>query len=359
MVPSSSPPTPSPGPSWAEVLRGGVERRGGQSDDPRRDTGSSCGQAPPPHNPAVSPLPSPSSLDQFKAWLRCKEQGYSARLVLETSCGEEEISFWCCLTTAKTAAAGTQAPKRMKSAWKKERDKKRRQAWRERRKSRTAAATAVVAVAVPSPATASAAPAPMLPTVEPPEKRPKRSAAICASRRLNEGARRQDLRSPLPPPEQNRGAVGGMDADHDCNASVDDTQARVEALDSPTPLSPPPWDLPDINPTLVAEEAFTLDATKEDENDGDKSHRSSEEEETSEESFDNDFDEEEWEDGRRLNTCDPPWPSVFPVNNKRCRFCRRLPPEPDGDGECVECDKYTTFQLVKKYAPRLRYPKEY
>ena len=158
-----------------------------------------------------------------------------------------------------------------------------------------------------------------------------------------------------------------MTADHDCNASVDDTQARVEAPDSPTPPSPPPGDLPDINLALETEEASTLDMTKEDEDDGDNGNRASEEEVTSEEdvtslplkeSFDDDFDEEEWEDGRRLNTCNPPWTSVFPVRSKRCRFCRRLPPEPDGDGDCVECDKYTTFQLVKKYAPRSRYPKE-
>jgi len=54
-----------------------------------------------------------------------------------------------------------------------------------------------------------------------------------------------------------------MTSDHDCNASVDDTQARVEAPDSPMPPSPPPGDLPDISLALETEEASTLDMTKE------------------------------------------------------------------------------------------------
>jgi hypothetical protein len=72
--------------------------------------------------------------------------------------------------------------------------------------------------------------------------------------------------------------------------------------------------------------------------------------------FDVDFEEEEWEDGRHLNTRDPPWIRVFPLSTLVCRFCRKLPPEPDGD--CIECGKLTTFQLVKKHAPRWRYAKQ-
>ena len=121
MGPSSHPhplPPPSPSPSWAEVLRGGVERSGERPPDPRSHTGNSCGPpSTPTHNPAVSPLPSPSSLDQFKAWLWCKAQGYSARLVLETSCGMEEITFWCRPSTASNSTvAGTKQAKRVKSA---------------------------------------------------------------------------------------------------------------------------------------------------------------------------------------------------------------------------------------------------
>ena len=75
--------------------------------------------------------------------------------------------------------------------------------------------------------------------------------------------------------------------------------------------------------------------------------------------FDEDFEEEEGEDGRRLNTHSPPWDKVFPQHSKKCRLCWKLPPEPGGDGDCLECDKYSTFQLVKKFVPRWRYPEEY
>ena len=252
----------------------------------------------------------------------------------------EEITFWCRPSTASNSTvAGTKQAKRVKSARRKGRDKKRRQAWRDRRKSRTAAATVIsdAAGAAPSSAIASSLSAPGSSHVsEPPAKRPKRSAAFNANRHLKGSTQR----SLFPSPEQNRGGEGGKTADCEANISVDEAQERVEEPVLLPPQSPQLLDLPCDSPAPEGEEIASLDQTLE-------------------EGFDADFDEEVWEDGRRLNTCNPPWTSVFPVNSKRCRFCRRLPPEPDGDGDCLECDKYTTFQLVKKYAPRSRYPKEY
>jgi len=70
-----------------------------------------------------------------------------------------------------------------------------------------------------------------------------------------------------------------------------------------------------------------------------------------------DFHDEVWEDGYRLNTCNPSWERVFPSLRGRCRFCRKnLPTGPESEDECEDCDELSTFQLVKKYAHRWRYP---
>ena len=70
----------------------------------------------------------------------------------------------------------------------------------------------------------------------------------------------------------------------------------------------------------------------------------------------------------RLNTLKPPWEKVFPHYQalRRCRFCKEpLPDEDDDTGsdsgddskdECQDCKELSVFCLVKKYAPRWRYP---
>ena len=94
--------------------------------------------------------------------------------------------------------------------------------------------------------------------------------------------------SPLPSPELTHEEKGGETDDYDANTSVEDSLERVDAPDSAQPPSPPPLDLPDNNPALETAEGFTLDQTQEEEN---------VEEVASlplKESFDEDFDEEEW-----------------------------------------------------------------
>ena len=86
-----------------------------------------------------------------------------------------------------------------------------------------------------------------------------------------------------------------------------------------------------------------------------------------------DYHDVEVEDGKRLSTRDPPWERVFPFYKslRRCRFCKEPLPERDEeevgekngdngydtDGDCTDCKELTTFTLIKKFAPRWRYPK--
>ena len=85
-------------------------------------------------------------------------------------------------------------------------------------------------------------------------------------------------------------------------------------------------------------------------------------------SCEEDFHDEMWEDGVRLNTLKPGWDRVFPRfrSLRRCRFCKEPLAErgddgddegSDSEGECPDCHKLSTFTLVKKFAPRWRYPK--
>ena len=77
-----------------------------------------------------------------------------------------------------------------------------------------------------------------------------------------------------------------------------------------------------------------------------------------------DYHDETWDDGVRLNTFEPPWATVFPHHKclRRCRFCKEPLPEDDSDTgkedqeECQDCKDLSVFCLVKKFAPRWRYP---
>jgi hypothetical protein len=77
-------------------------------------------------------------------------------------------------------------------------------------------------------------------------------------------------------------------------------------------------------------------------------------------SFDceDDFHDELWEDGVRLNTLDPPWQRIFYECPGYCRFCKEPMDEREDDdiGECLKCEQLSTFECVKKFAPRWRYP---
>ena len=69
-----------------------------------------------------------------------------------------------------------------------------------------------------------------------------------------------------------------------------------------------------------------------------------------------DFHNEEWVDSRWLNTIKRPWVTVFPKRGDVCCFCRELLPYGQLDKEeCDDCAALSTFQLVKKHAPRWRY----
>jgi hypothetical protein len=69
-----------------------------------------------------------------------------------------------------------------------------------------------------------------------------------------------------------------------------------------------------------------------------------------------DYHNECIENGVRLNTRDPAWERVFPCRRDRCRFCKKPCKTTDDMGQCEECKPITIFELVKKYAPRWRYP---
>ena len=242
---SRSLPTPSPSQSWAEVVRGGEERRGQPPPHSRRVVNSCSIPAHPSHTPSSSPLPSPSALDQFRAWLQCRKEGFPAKLVLETDGVEEEVHFWY-RPTARATTTPTQPSKRMR---RRSRERRRRKARAQRRKeawSREGPQPApgptdpAVVGAVPSLSGASPVAGPgSPPVVEPPAKRPKCAAVVSAIRQLKAGNPREERQPSFPPPEQIRGE-GDVTAGH--NVSLGEVQERAEEPelpDSPLPLLPP------------------------------------------------------------------------------------------------------------------------
>ena len=125
-----------------------------------------------------------------------------------------------------------------------------------------------------------------------------------------------DLSSPTPPPS--RPPLSPLEEKENSYGGNRESEEGAAA----TPSSPPP--LPkNCNCTTVCEE---------------------------------DFHNEKWEDGLRLNTCRPSWKSVFFKKKGKCRFCKEdLPPGQDDEDECNACEDLSTFELVLKYAPRWRY----
>ena len=109
--PRNTLPPPSPA-SWAEVARGGGGRRG--------QLASSDYSTPTP-SPPLAPL-SPSATSQFEAWLRCRKEGYPAKLVLETDGVSEEVSLWF----RRTGHAPTEAAPLRRRRTRPERDRRRR-----------------------------------------------------------------------------------------------------------------------------------------------------------------------------------------------------------------------------------------
>jgi len=310
---------PPPSPTWAEVA-------GGRGEERRRQLPAATQST---HAPA--PRLSPCATTQFETWLRCRKEGYPAKLVLETDGTSEEVSLWF----RRTARAPTEAPpsetappRRRRRRPGRDRVRRQRQAERER-----AARSSVPPVPAEAEAGMDMGLAPSSeepvelspPAKSPPAKRPRTRAAA-----------RGGGRSDPPTPEMSRAV--GIASPGALNASVGE-ELRAEREEQPDSPSPPPTPPP---PHI---------------RDGDGDWTATEEK--TESSFDEDYEDEEWEDGRRLNTRNPPWDKVFPAYSMRCRFCRKLPPEPGGDGDCLECSEFTTFQLVKRFAPRWRYPKEY
>ena len=72
-----------------------------------------------------------------------------------------------------------------------------------------------------------------------------------------------------------------------------------------------------------------------------------------------DYYDDVWSKGRRLNTQNPDWDTVFKIVSGVCRFCKEsLPEGEEDDGNCDECNKLTILQLVVKFASRKLYPTE-
>jgi hypothetical protein len=281
---------------------------------------STTAAPPPPTQHTLSTSTSPNATSQFEAWLRCRKEGVPARLVLETDGVSEEVCLW----VRRTARAPTEATPPRRRRRRPGRDKERRQRRAERERAARSNAPPAPAEVAAGAAPSTADPVDLSPPAKsPPAKRPRTRAAA-------RGGGRPDP----PTPELSRAA--GIASPCALNASIGE---ELHADREEQPDSPPP-------PSLHIRDE-----------DGDKMATADAEPTNS--SFDDDFEDEEWEDGRRLNTRNPPWDEVFPAYSKRCRFCRKRPPEPGGDGDCLECGEHSTFQLIKKYAPRWRYPKEY
>ena len=342
-----------PSPSWADVARGGKVRRGGPGGGQPPPTGRSSVShstptppGPTPRHVGASPSSSPSASTQFEAWLRCREEGYPARLVLETDGVSEEVNLWFRKATALSSActAGNKVAPSRRRRKRPERDRRRRRLWLERRKTAgyDTSPTSVEATAatdnrtVPPPVSLGES---SPPAGSPPAKRPRTRAAA-------RGYGRQDL----PTPEKSRmvAEASPCPLDLDLDLSVGANRAAHPMLPplSPPPPSPPP-PLDTIGDTSAAE-GDSLDRTVE------------------EAGFptplplEPDSHKELWEDGRRLNIWNPPWKSIFyPRCPLHCRFCQGEPmpndDENDDDFVCKDCNDLSTFQLVVKYAPRWRY----
>jgi len=348
---------PPPSPSWAEVAGGGGEER--------------RGKLPPvllPHHPSHSP----SATSQFEAWLRCREEGIPAKLVLETDGTNEEVS----LSFMRTARAPTAAHLRRRRR-RPERDKKRRQQRAERRRAAQSNAPPQEAAAENGPPTViavdSSPPAGSPPAGSPPEGSPPAGSPPAKRHRTRAAARRGGQPHP-PTPELSRAAAFASPCALNISVGEDLGAGREE----PPDLHPPPSPSTVHGDGMATEDLLDDFFTSAVAADGgqESTDRQPIEDVTDEgggralaasapcqrcNSCEADFEEDLWMDGRRLNARDPPWERVFGRNGKYCRFCRRNPEKPEGDGSCMLCENLTTFQLIVKFAERIcyRYPKQY
>ena len=151
---------------------------------------SSCNQLPPPRTlPPTSPSWAEvaggggvSATSQFEAWLRCRQEGWPAKLVLETDGDSEEVCLWF----RRTACVPTEAaPQRRRRRRRPGRDKIRRQRRAERGRTDQSSAPPTMVVVTEA---RNIGPAPPAVSMEvsspqcgsPPAKRPRTRAAARA-----------------------------------------------------------------------------------------------------------------------------------------------------------------------------------
>jgi len=300
------------------------------------------------------PTPSPSASSQFEAWLRCRKEGYPAKLVLETDGVCEEVSLWFRKGNVERTTAEEAAPSRRRRK-RPERGRRRKQRREElRRAAQSTAPPTLVGVTAardigPVPTAASMV-ASSPPGGSPPAKRPRTRAAVKAGGRTD-------------PPTPEKSRVEGVANPRALNLTAGEElcAAREEPPDSPPPASPPPMATPPPAIPPPVSPPPPLDVTDTSEvGRGNVSVSDDPTQPASALTSEPDYNEELWENGICLNTRRPPWQGVFPPRGpKFCRFCEGVPmPNQDPDDKdfvCADCNNLSTFQLVVKYAPRWRY----
>jgi len=201
---------------------------------------SSCNQLPPRR---ALPPPSPSwaevaggggvsATSQFEAWLRCRQEGCPAKLVLETDGDSEEVCLWF----RRTACAPTEAaPQRRRRRRRPGRDKIRRQRRAERGRTDRSSTPPTMGVVTEA---RDIGPAPPAVSMEvsspqcgsPPAKRPRTRAAARAGGQTD-----------APTPEKSRAARVANPCDLNLSAGEELFAVREEPpfLPPPAPLPPP------------------------------------------------------------------------------------------------------------------------
>jgi hypothetical protein len=296
----------------------------------------------------------------------CVDNGVWASLETIRRRGAVSVEF-CCRLEATTSASSDQAPSTRRrnrpNARKRARNVERTREWRESRQqcsqqppasaARSFAAVAAQPVPVQTATTSTAADAKAVKAVPPTAAGNKRQKAkgpnptkraksiLVASRTSQRAAILSKKRAAATNDKEKAGATP------ESLRGIDGIKALDLSLGSPSP-PPPPLLLP-LTPEAVHDAAGDSDSSE-----SGIAHRTDETEE--------DFHQDVWEDGHRLNTQEPSWERVFPFAGVgSCRFChRKSMPDPVVDDtreyECEDCFKLTTLQLIVKHASRSKYP---